>query len=313
MKVPKREVENRSEIDDAFRNDASNVGNDDQPQGAIHPIVSHRGAKLNETPNAGKSGEDMRKARALRLSSLLQELVRQEGRMKAALLLGVNYKTVVRAEESGRITGRMGDALERLLGRADDPGQSRLQQRIESLEENLETLAEEMQRGFADIRTAVEVHSHVKTQSQMKDWEELSRPKVVTAPSVKGLQPSKPASRRRTIPELVTVEPTEDDAKVYGKAWPLVEEWRRLRVDHPSRGNTLSWLTTEERLLTLELSMMEQHGLTLPPETQPLRGFGRRDQIAWRREALHDTRKAFARRRLLRWVRRVLTLGLWRR
>ena len=231
--------------------------------------------------------------------------------MKAASLLGVNYKTVVRAEESGRITGRMGDALERLLGRADDPGQSRLQQRIEALENNLETLAEEMQRGFADIKTAVEVHTHVKTQSQMQDWEELSLPKTVTAPSVKGMLPSKPVSPRRTAPELVTEDPADGDAQVYGEAWPLVEEWRRLRTGHPSQGRTLSWLTTEERLLTLELVMMEQHGLTLPPEKEPLRGFGRRDQIAWRREALHDTGKALARIRLLRWVRRVLTLGLW--
>ena len=36
--------------------------------------------------------------------------------MEAAELLGVNYRTLVRAEESGKITGRMSDALERLLG-----------------------------------------------------------------------------------------------------------------------------------------------------------------------------------------------------
>ena len=160
--------------------------------------------------------------------------------MKAASLLGVNYKTVVRAEESGRITGRMGDALERLLGRADYFNQSRLRQRIEALEESLETLVKEMQGGFADIKTAVEVHAHVKTQSQMQDREELSCPKIVTAPSVKGLPPSKPASRRRTGPELVMAEPADDDAEVYGKAWPMVEEWRRLRVDHSSRGRSLS-------------------------------------------------------------------------
>ena len=82
-------------------------------------------------------------------------------------------------------------------------------------------------------------------------------------------------------------------------------------ADHPNRGHTLSWLTTEQRLLTLELAMMEQCGLTLPPETQPLRGFGRRGQIAWRWEALRDTRKALARRKMLRLLRRILTLGLW--
>ena len=74
----------------------------------------------------------------------------------------------------------------------------------------------------------------------------------------------------------MTGEPADDDAEVYGAAWPLVEEWRSLRAGHPRQGKSLSWLTTEERLLTLELAMLEEHGLTLPPETQALRGFGRK-------------------------------------
>lgn len=69
---------------------------------------------------------------------------------------------------------------------------------------------------------------------------------------------------------------------------------------------------TQERILVLELAMLEEHGLTLPPETQPLRGFGHRGQASWRRTALNDTRQALQKRRMLRWARRVLTLGLWR-
>ena len=53
--------------------------------------------------------------------------------------------------------------------------------------------------------------------------------------------------------------------------------------------------------------------MTLPPETYPLRGFDRDGQITWRRTALSDTRRARARSELLRRVRRVCTLGLWRR
>ena len=78
-------------------------------------------------------------------------------------------------------------------------------------------------------------------------------------------------------------------------------------------GQSLSWLTTEERLLTLELAMLDDHGLTLPPETQALRGFGRKGQTNWRRTALYDTRVALRKRELLRWVRRVCTLWLWRK
>ena len=91
-----------------------------------------------------------------------------------------------------------------------------------------------------------------------------------------------------------------------------MKEWRSLRVGHPHQGRSLSWLVTEERLLTLELAMLEEHGLTLPPEKQPLRGFGRKGQTSWRWTALHDTRVALRKRQLLRWLRRVCTLGLWR-
>ena len=120
-----------------------------------------------------------------------------------------------------------------------------------------------------------------------------------------------PITERRVDPEIVTEEPAGDDPGVYGPAWPLVEEWRRLRADHPNRGRSLTWLLTEERLLVLELAMLEEYGLTLPPETQPLRGFGRQGQTTWRWTALDDTRRALGRRKLLRWVRRALTLGLW--
>ena len=65
-----------------------------------------------------------------------------------------------------------------------------------------------------------------------------------------------------------------------------------------------------ERLLTVELALLEEHGLTLPPETYPLRGFARDWQTGWRRPALYDTRRARARWELLR---RVLTLWLWRK
>ena len=117
---------------------------------------------------------------------------------------------------------------------------------------------------------------------------------------------------RDLSPLVVTEEPDDDDEEVYGAAWPVIDEWRRLREGHPNSGSTLSWLAAEERLLTMELALLEEFGLTLPPETQPLRGFGRNGQINWRRAALYDTQRALARRRLLRSVHRVLTLGLWR-
>ena len=45
-------------------------------------------------------------------------------------------------------------------------------------------------------------------------------------------------------------------------------------------------------MLVVELALLEDHGMTLPPEKQPLRGFDRDGQTSWRRTALYDTRRA---------------------
>ena len=126
------------------------------------------------------------------------------------------------------------------------------------------------------------------------------------------LRPTNPDTLQPFDPEIVTVQPADDDVEVYGDAWPVVEEWRRRQDGHPNRGRTLSWLENEERLLVLELAMLREYGLTLPPEKQPLRGFGRNGQTSWRRTALAETRVRLQRRKMLRWVRRILTVGLWR-
>ncbi len=282
----------------------------------------------------GNAGSDVEKLRRLRLSGFLRELVRVEGKMEAAELLGVNYKTLARAEKSGEITGRMGDALERLLGTGDDPEVVRLRERVGALEEGVDALAKEMWDGLEEVRAAVagvkagdredgqmqtqdgangRVDGQAQAQAGVEDEREAGRSETGTAPTVARLRPRKPFAARRLDPEIVTEEPADDDTEVYGAAWPLVEEWRRLRVDHPRQGRSLSWLVTEKRLLTLELAMLDDHGLTLPPEKQPLRGFGRKGQTNWRRKALYDTRLALRKRELLRWVRRVCTLGLWRK
>ena len=109
----------------------------------------------------------------------------------------------------------------------------------------------------------------------------------------------------------MTLEPAPDDEEVFGEAWPLIVEWRGLKETHPNQGKSLSWLEVEERFMTVELTLLEEHGLTLPPARFPLRGFDRNGQVNWRRTALFDTRRALRKREGLRWVRRVLTLGLW--
>ena len=79
---------------------------------------------------------------------------------------------------------------------------------------------------------------------------------------------------------------------------------------HPIRGKGLEWLEDEERLRVVELALLEKHGMTLPPEKQPLRDFDRSGQITWRRTALSDTRRDRKKAQFMRKVWRVLTLRL---
>ena len=83
-----------------------------------------------------------------------------------------------------------------------------------------------------------------------------------------GSETGRNGSRRR-YPGLVTREPANDDDEVFGAAWPLVEEWRRLWADHSPWGRGLAWVSGRERILELEVALLEQHGLTLPRRRCP--------------------------------------------
>ena len=132
-------------------------------------------------------------------------------------------------------------------------------------------------------------------------------------PGAVGRPPQRKTRLRREFPELATLEPAEDDGDVFGDAWPLVQEWREIKESHPIRGKGLDWLREQQRLLEVELALLEEHGLTLPPETYPLRGLDRGAQVNWRRKALVDTQRATKKREILLWLRRVLSLGMWRK
>ena len=278
---------------------------------------------MNEEYLTNEKSRSVESVRHLRLMALLRDLMRSEGRTEAAEMLGVSYRTLARAVESGQLSGRMSDAVELLLIAGGGAAVTRLQERIDALEQRVEALAEEMRGGLNEIRSAVagelealreemareagqSREQPVQLETRREDREAAGVPA-----SAAGLRPVKPVTHRRLDPLVVTEKPEPGDKEVYGAAWPVISEWRRLRENHPNRGGSLSWLVTEERILGMELAMLEEHGLTLPPETEPLRGFGRNGQLTWRRTALYDTQRTRAKRELLRWVRRVLTLGLW--
>ena len=286
------------------------------------------GTQAGEGSGAGGVGVDVERLREIKLMGFLRELERQQGRMEAAALLGVNYKTVARALDEDRVTGRVADALELLLGAGGDAETEGLRGEVELLAERVAALEErggdvlplaplagggrDIVRGDAD-RDGGDGHPGAAQAGVGKETMQPQPPPTATptAPPVQGLNPSRPARRRRVDPEMVTREPAEDDPEVYGDAWPLVQEWRKLKDRHPVRGSSLSWLEDQERLLTLELAMFEEHELTVPPATQPVKGLARRDHTRWRWTALYNIQVAIRKRKLLRWLRRILTLGAW--
>ena len=196
----------------------------------------------------GSDGLEVEKLRRLRLSEFLRDLVRQEGKMEAAEQLGVNHKTLTRAEESGEITGRMGDALELLLRRADDAEVAHLRETVSVLEERVAALEVETETPPAtDVEDEHEGNGAVikdggEDQVQEEDGEGdgTGGPETGAAPRVVRLRPTNPDTLQPFDPEIVTVQPADDDVEVYGPAWPLVEEWRKLRVGHSTQGKSLS-------------------------------------------------------------------------
>lgn len=280
------------------------------------------------TMDRSRGVEDLQR---VRLRALLSNLVRDVGRAEAAVLLGVNYKTVSRAMESEDLTDRMSDALEWLLLTGGVPVLKRHSERIEGLEQGMQGLADrldalekEMRNGFEEVRIAVEneVEALRETVVQVAPGLELQSGRVEAGQSEQrergdslpgAALPRARAGRKRDEPLVLTEEPEADDEEFYGPVWPLISEWRELRATHPNHGSGLAWLKDEERLMEVEVSLLEDHGFTHPPETQELRGFARSGQLNWRKKALIDTRRARIRRERLHRVRRILTFGRWRK
>ena len=287
---------------------------------------------MKTTEHGIEDSKDVENIYHMRLMTLLQELVREKGYKGAARVLEIDQATVTESAKTGQLTRRVRQALERALQEGVGSAAERQRQRNEQLEERVEGVAAEV-KGVAGEVEALGKEARRRLSAIEGEVAALRRdaPQGTGAghagagPSRQGSgeteggasgqgrkPPSKP-SMRREHPDLATREPAPDDEEIFGEAWPLIVEWRELKDAHPNDGRGLAWLAARERLLVVELALLEEHGMTLPPEKQPLRGLDRSGQVNWRRTALYDTRRALKQQELRRWARRVLTLGLWRR
>ena len=259
-----------------------------------------------------EKGRSVRDMHHLRLMSLLQELERDNGRKKAAEILGVDRRTLDASLDEGVLTRRIRGALEKALQSGVGSAAAEQRDRNDLLADRLEDLEDVVEEQGKEMRAnnrASEDRDRAIREEMAQGFRQLEREQAEqrTAGDAgggakangAGPQPRRRATLRREYPDLVTLEPAEDDEDVFGEVWPLIVDWRELKAVHPDEGKSLSWLRTEERFLALELTLLEEHGLTLPPATFPLRGFDRNGQVNWRKTALSDTRRALRKREFL--------------
>ena len=261
----------------------------------------------------------------VRLMSLLNELVREHGQRGAAQVLEVDRKTLWRSMERGELSKRLTDALEKVMLAGGGSAAVRQRERFESLEKGMSTLEgrvrtleDEVRGGFGEIRAAVERAGQGRTG--VGRLRELARRVAMLERGGGGLRVEAGSGnegrgrhhRGDVRPGLVTGEPHPGEEDSYGAGMALVSEWRELR-DRRGEGTRLEQATRRERIMELEVTMLGEHDLTLPPETEPLHPSRRAVQLDWRMRELEDLRAERRRLELLGGLRRVLTLGLWKR
>ena len=238
------------------------------------------------------------------LMEQLQQLARERGKVEAAELLEINYRTLNTTLETGQLSKRVREAAQRYFSESDDaevedgPGID-YEPRMVRHEEQMDAFLKEL----TSLRQAV-----VALQS---------RPVVEPEPR----RPPERQRRRDTAPALEppgvhsTVIPAEEQP---GEEWPkdvwrLVEQWREAKVDRTTARHTLGWLRAERRLLELELQLAGDHQLTLPPADEPWSETRRRRELRYREAALHTAQVRVFWTTPLHWLMRAITLGLWGR
>ena len=272
----------------------------------------------------GDGTPSLESLRELRLRALLNDLVNDLGLGKAAEQFGVDRKTLWRWQRAAELPPRLAETLERMLLQRAVAAMEQDRETVRALAERVGELEGQLQRvrtagsggdgNGGDVDSAVADALRKEFAQEIQRLERRLEGRRGAAPDAGagGARTGRAGSPRR-YPDLVMREPADDDEQVYGAAWELISEWRTLWVGHSPRGKGLAWASRRERILELEVAMLEEHGLTLPPETAPLRGLDRNEQLNWRERELAGVPRRRNRLELLRWARRMLTLGLWRR
>jgi len=246
------------------------------------------------------------------LWDLLTGLVRDRGRVGAARALGVNFRTLAGCVDSGRLSPRMRRALGEMMKAGGVTTPTQLDERVEALGRRVVSVEEEV----GELREAMETRAkHLgeleRRLEKLESGAESGEPEMSVGEEEDSSSWT-PPKRAYGLPDagVVTLEEQPDEEHAFGPAAEMVAEWRLLRAGASESRSWVGRARAEERRWELEVAMVGEFGLTLPPETEPLDESRRDDHLGWRRETLKQARR---RRVRAEWLRRILTLGLWRR
>ena len=250
----------------------------------------------------------------LRLTALLHQLVRTRGYKGAGRVLDVDPRTVTTSVRQG-MSRRVREQVERMLVDKDGGARDELEEAVGELAGQVGGLQTQVAGLESELREGMKALGETHAQGMRRLEQRLAqgRIRVSGLAGLPGPAPAAAVAPRRRYPDLVTTDPAGDDEEVFGAAWELVEEWRRMWDGHPARGRGLAWVSKRQRILEVEVALLEEHGLTLPPETEPLRGLDRGAQLNWRVKALSEFKKRRARLELLARLRGVLSPWMWLR
>ncbi len=275
-------------------------------------------AESEQYPEGTRSLDSLRE---MRLVALLGDLIGEQGKSRAAETLGVSPRTLTRFEESRRLTPTLVGALERHLLEGGGSAAATQRHRLGMLEDGLGELERLLREGLAELRrdgdTAREEQARALAQLERRVAALESAGSSTPGPSSQsaGSGPA-PAAKpvgelpRRKYPYLVTEEAEPGEELVYGdEATAVIVRWREARDAFAAATDALDVLNARERRLRLEIELIQEHELTLPPATRPWDWGDRRQEVRRRNALLDDT---IVDRKMLK-LRRFFTLGIWRK
>ena len=267
--------------------------------------------------------------RGEQLGGLLAKLVGDHGQSGAAAELGVSERTIRRSVAAGKLTRGLRIALEKHLLMREGAGMpgSTSERRLDALErwqteqtQQLISVAGELQSARGAISelardVAGRLGEMQETLSEVLSVQQEIRRRLDQVEKRSQVRADPPPVREAAVEPVGSgagAAPSRDGDGYDEEVEGLVSEWRRLKAQEAEAGTRLDRVTAAEARLELEIELIREHEMGIPPGERW--GLGvRLREVSWRWGALADRRRQRRRLTVLWWVRRILTLGRWRR